>query len=384
MKINLFKTLFVAIIVVAAAGCATTEKPVFTQTANAISTDDFTDTIDGKPVTLYTLTGANGIGMRVTNYGARVLALCVPDSAGNPVDVVLGYNKLDDYINNTETFFGAAIGRYGNRINNAKFTLDGIEYQLTKNEGEKQLHGGPKGYNDVVWTANQLSNSKIEFTYHSVDGEEGYPGNMDVTMVYELTDDNSFKVTYSATTDKPTVCNLTHHSYFNLSGEGSETINDHTLMLKADNITPVDSLLIPTGEFMPVAGTPFDFTQPTEIGSRLNEEHPQLAFGNGYDHNWVINKETDTVEVVASLFSPKTKIKMEVLTDQPGIQFYGGNFLDGTLVGKSGKAYPFRSGLCLETQHYPNSPNQPDFPSVVLRPGEEYSHVCIYKFSVVK
>lgn len=382
MKINLFKTLFASVVLVAAVSCTTPEKSVFTDTVDAISVDDYTDTIDGKPVSLYTLTGINGIGMKVTNYGARVVALCVPDSAGNPVDVAFGYNKLDDYINLPEYFFGAAIGRYGNRINDAKFTLDDVEYQLTKNEGEKQLHGGIKGYCDVVWTANQLSDSKIEFTYLSVDGEEGYPGNLDITMTYELTDDNSFKVTYSATTDKPTVCNLTHHSYFNLSGEGSESINDHILMLKSDNLTPVDSILIPTGEFMPVAGTPFDFTQPTEIGSRLGEEHQQLIFGNGYDHNWAISKETEGVETVASVVSPVTKIKMEVLTDQPGIQFYGGNFLDSKVSGKSGKPYSFRSGLCLETQHYPDSPNQPDFPSVELRPGQEYSHVCIYKFSI--
>jgi aldose 1-epimerase len=242
------------------------------------------------------------------------------------------------------------------------------------------LHGGPKGYYDVVWTANQLSNSKIVFTYTSPDGEQGYPGKLDITMTYELTADNGLKIEYSATTDKATICNLTNHSYFNLSGEGAETINDHLLMINASNFTPVDSTLIPTGELTPVAGTPMDFTKPIAIGARVKEEYQQLKFGGGYDHNWVINKQGEGVEMVATLESPVTGIKMEVYTDQPGIQFYGGNFLDGD-IGKSGKPYAYRSALCLETQHFPDSPNKPQFPSTLLLPGQKYSHTCIYKFS---
>lgn len=362
--------------------CSQPQKTVFTPTVEKIDASKFTETIDGKQVNLYTLTGKNGIGLKVTNYGARVVALCVKNAQGNPVDVALGYDNLAGYLHKTEYFFGAAIGRYGNRIANAKFTLDSIEYQLTVNDGDKQLHGGAKGFNDVVWNAKQLSESKIEFTYLSVDGEEGFPGNLNVTMIYELTDDNALRIDYTATTDKPTVCNLTNHTYFNLSGEGSETINDHLLMIAANNITPVNNNLIPTGEFMPVAGTPFDFTQPTQIGSRLADTCDQIKFGFGYDHNWVLNNQNGQLALAATLYSDKTGIFMEVLTDQPGVQFYGGNFLTGVDSGKVGKPYVYRSGLCLETQHYPNSPNISTFPSTVLRPGQEYKNVCIYRFSV--
>ena len=359
-------------------------KTIFTDTVATINPMDFEQTVDGKKVDLYTLVNESGIGMKVTNFGARVVALCVPDKNGKPVDVVFGYNKLDDYLNNPEYFFGAAIGRYGNRICDGKFTLDGVEYQLNQNNGKNALHGGPKGFYNVVWDANQENDSTIVFTYLSVDGEEGYPGNLNVTMTYELTADNGFLITYSATTDKATVCNLTHHSYFNLSGEGSETINDHILMIKADYITPVDSTLIPTGELESVAGTPFDFNTPTAIGDRVNTYDTQLRYGMGYDHNWVLNREGVGMEPVASVYSPLTKIKMEILTDQPGLQFYGGNFLDGVVSGKSGTPYTYRSAFCLETQHFPDSPNQPQFPTTTLLPGETYKHVCEYKFSIEK
>ncbi|OFX58835.1 MAG: galactose mutarotase [Bacteroidetes bacterium GWC2_40_13] len=352
--------------------------------AQQINVADFTQTIDGKPVSLYTLQGKNGIGMKVTNFGARVVSLCVPDVNHQLVDVVLGYKTLNEYVNYPENFLGAAIGRYGNRIGGATFTLDSTDYELVKNEGNNQLHGGPKGFFDVVWDANQLSNSKVVFTYLSKEGEEGFPGNLSVEMTYELTDDQAFKISYKATTDKTTICNLTHHSYFNLSGEGAETINDHVLQIKADGITPVDSVLIPTGELMPVAGTPFDFNTPIAIGERVSNTHGQLALGHGYDHNWVLNREGEGegAVLVASVYSPVTKINMDIITDQPGLQFYGGNFIDGTLTGKSGKPYFYRSAFCLETQHYPDSPNKPEFPSVVLKPGETYNHVCLYKFSV--
>lgn len=382
MKFSLSKTTLMAVITLAAFGCSTPEKSVFTDAVSKISDAAFEQTVDNKPVGLYTLQGANGIGIKVTNYGARIVAICVPDAEGNPVDVALGYDNLSDYINQPEYFFGAAIGRYGNRIGGAKFILDSVEYQLTKNEGDKQLHGGIKGFCDVVWDAKLLSDNKIEFRYISTDGEEGFPGELSVVMTYELTDDNAVKIEYSATTTKPTICNLTHHSYFNLSGEGSKTINDHVLMIKASNITPVDSVLIPTGELMPVAGTAFDFTTPTEIGARLADTSEQMVYGHGYDHNWAIDRESEGVELAASVYSPVTKIKMDVLTDQPGIQFYGGNFLNGAVSGKTGETYGYRSGLCLETQHFPDSPNQPNFPSVTLRPGENYKHVCIYKFSI--
>jgi aldose 1-epimerase len=362
--------------------CNTQNKSVFTDTVAAIDEAAFNQTIDEKPVALYTLTNKSGMGMKVTNFGARVVALCIPDSDGNPVDVVLGYNTLDEYVNQPENFLGATIGRYGNRIGGAQFSIDETVFKLSKNEGNNQLHGGPKGFFDVVWNAQQVSMSEIEFTYVSVDGEEGYPGNLSVKMIYELTPENGFKITYQATTDKTTVCNLTHHSYFNLSGEGSETINDHILTIRANGFTPVDSTLIPTGRIAPVNGTAFDFNQPVAIGARVNEEDQQLVYGAGYDHNWVLNKESKGIELVASLYSPISQIKMEVLTDQPGLQFYGGNFIDGTLTGKSGKVYLHRSAVCLETQHFPDSPNKANFPSTLLKPDQTYSHSCEYRFSV--
>ncbi|HAN00394.1 MAG TPA: galactose-1-epimerase [Marinilabiliales bacterium] len=382
MKKFKFNLLLIAACALFALSCSHQKPSVFTEVAQQINVADFTQTIDGKPVSLYTLQGKNGIGMKVTNFGARVVSLCVPDVNHQLVDVVLGYKTLNEYVNYPENFLGAAIGRYGNRIGGATFTLDSTDYELVKNEGNNQLHGGPKGFFDVVWDANQLSNSKVVFTYLSKEGEEGFPGNLSVEMTYELTDDQAFKISYKATTDKTTICNLTHHSYFNLSGEGAETINDHVLQIKADGITPVDSVLIPTGELMPVAGTPFDFNTPIAIGERVSNTHGQLALGHGYDHNWVLNREGEGAVLVASVYSPVTKINMDIITDQPGLQFYGGNFIDGTLTGKSGKPYFYRSAFCLETQHYPDSPNKPEFPSVVLKPGETYNHVCLYKFSV--
>ena len=353
---------------------------VFTDTVKNIDSTRFEKTIDGKQIHLYTLVGGNGIGMKVTNYGARIVALCVPDSAGNPVDVVLGYNNIDDYIKNATTFFGATIGRYANRIGNATFTLNGTVYHLPVNDGQNHLHGGPNGFFNVVWYANQVSKSKIIFSYLSVDGEEGYPGNLNVTVTYELTPDNALNIDYKATTDKPTVCNLTNHSYFNLSGEGSETITDHVMMINADSITPVSSSLIPTGQIEPVKGTPFDFTKPTVIGERINNPDSQLVYAGGYDHNWVLNNPGEGVRLAASVYSPVTKIQLDVLTDQPGIQFYSGNFLDGTQIGKSGKPYKHRSAFCLEVQHFPDSPNKSNFPTTTLLPGQTYHQTCIYKF----
>ena len=356
---------------------------VFTKTVEKIDKAKFEQLVDEKQVSLFTLVGENGIGMKVTNFGARVVALCVPDAEGNPVDVVFGFDNLDDYINTQpETFFGAVVGRYGNRIANGRFQLEADTFQLAQNNGANHLHGGPEGYFSVVWDAKQVSDSKIIFTYLSVDGEEGYPGNLDITMTYELTEDNGLKIEYTATTDQPTVCNVTHHSFFNLNGEESNTINDHVLTINADYTTPVDAGLIPSGVLAPVSGTPFDFTSPAVIGDRVDADDEQMKYGNGYDHNWVLNRDDNEVILAATLYSPVTNIQMDVLTHQPGLQFYGGNFLDGSTIGKSGKPYVFRSALCLETQHFPDSPNQPEFPSTTLLPGDVYKHVCIYKFSI--
>ncbi len=347
-----------------------------------IAKADFEKEVDGKQVSLYTLTNKNGLELNVTNYGGKVVSLMVPDKDGNLVDVVTGFSTIDEYLSTPKTYFGSAIGRYGNRIGNASFTLNGKEYKLAKNNGDNHLHGGVKGYWGVVWDAKQVDANTLELSYLSVDGEEGYPGNLDIKMVYQLTDDNEFKIEYYATTDAPTVLNLTHHSYFNLSGEGSATINDHVLYINSNLYTPTDAGLIPTGELAPVAGTPMDFTTPTVIGDRVDDDFEALKLGTGYDHNYVINKQKEGVELAASVYSPITNINMDVLTNEPAIQFYGGNFLTNTVKGKAGKLYDFRSSFCLETQHYPDSPNQPEFPSTVLNPGEQYRHTCIYKFSI--
>ncbi|MDA3931044.1 MAG: galactose mutarotase [Prolixibacteraceae bacterium] len=363
-------------------GCTQKEPSVFTEAVLAIDETEFQKTLDNKEVNLYTLVGENGMGMKVTNYGARIVALCVPDKNGNQVDVVLGYDNLDDYKSLREAYLGAAIGRYGNRIAKGKFSLGDQEFQLPQNNGENALHGGPSGYHDKVWDVSNVSDSKIVFTMESPDGDQGYPGNLSISMSYEISAENELIIDYSASTDQVTICNLTNHSYFNLSGDGAATINDHVLTINSDLITPVDESLIPTGELMPVEGTAFDFNEPTVIGDRIEEDHIQLKYGNGYDHNWIVNKTQEGIELVASVYSPITNIQMDVLSDQPGLQFYGGNFLTGKEIGKAGKAYPFRSALCLETQHYPDSPNQAHFPTTTLLPGDIYKHVCIYKFSV--
>jgi aldose 1-epimerase len=345
---------------------------------------DFQTELNGKRTDLFTLRNSNGLEMAVTNFGARVIELWVPDKDGNFADVVLGHNNIDKYVNyKGERFLGATIGRYGNRIAKGKFELDGVTYQLPLNNGPNSLHGGDKGFDMVVWDAKQIDNSKLEFTYLSKDGEEGYPGNLQVMMTYELNDNNEFVVTHHATTDKPTVVNLTHHSFFNLHGEGNGSINDHILMINADKYTPVDSVLIPNGKLAEVENTPMDFRVPTEIGSRLNVNFEQLKFGGGYDHNWVLTRvKSGDVELAANVYEPTSGRFMEVLTTEPGIQFYGGNFFDGSIIGKCGKTYDYRGSLALETQHFPDSPNQTDFPSTVLNPGENYNHICIYRFGV--
>lgn len=359
------------------------DKTDSTATTVSYDTTDFKKAVDGKAVDIYTLKNKNGLTAVITNYGGRIVSLMVPDKDGKLTDVVLGYQKLDGYQKEGDPFFGALIGRYGNRIAKGKFTLDGKEYQLAVNNGQNALHGGPTGFHKRVWDAKRITENSLELTYVSADGEEGYPGNLTVKVLYTLTDDNSLKIDYAATTDKTTVQNLTNHAYFNLNGEGSSTINDHILMIDADKFTPVDTTLIPTGELKDVAGTPFDFRKAVAIGSRVDADDEQIKAGPGYDHNFVLNKKGNALTLAATVTGPVTGITMDVLTTEPGIQFYGGNFLDGkTNDGKGAKSYPRRSAFCLETQHFPDSPNQKTFPSTVLKPGETYKSTTVYKFSV--
>lgn len=341
--------------------------------------DNFKDTVDGKATGLYFL--HNGaMTAAITNYGARVVSLIVPDKNGSPTDVVDGYDSIGKYIHQPETYFGAIVGRYGNRIARGKFKLDGKEYTLYKNNGPNTLHGGKKGFGAVVWNARKLDTATLQLTYSSKDGEEGYPGNLKVTVTYTL-DSNSLRIAYEATTDKPTVLNLTNHSYFNLDGQGSGTINDHTLQIMAKAFTPVDSTLIPTGRILPVAGTPFDFTKPTAIGAHVNDSaDQQIKFGRGYDHNFVLDTHTPQTPVAIAT-GDLTAIEMRVYTDQPGVQFYGGNFMAGTNPLKAGKTDGYRTAFCLETQHYPDAPNEPSFPATELKPGEKYQTWTTFTFS---
>ena len=351
-----------------------------TKIAEPVKEQVFGTTFQNKKVETYEIKNANGMKMNVTNFGARVTHLWVADKDGNLVDVVLGFDTLDGYTESSEKYFGAAIGRYGNRIANGKFTLDGQEYTLPINNNGQTLHGGPGGLDYVIWDVEKSGANELIFTYTSADGEEGFPGELKVKMRYTLTDDNEFKVTYEAETDKATPVNLTHHSFFNLNGAGNGNVLEHTLQLNASKYTPVNEVLIPTGEIPTVKGTPFDFTTATKIGDRIDQDNEQLKFGGGYDHNWVLDKTGNELTQAAIISSPKTGIEMEVWTTEPAIQFYSGNFLDGTIAGKGGKVYEMRSAFCLETQHYPDSPNQPNFPSTVLKPGEKYEQTCIYKF----
>ena len=340
--------------------------------------------VDGQSVDLYTLTNSHGLEAKITNYGGIVVSLRVPDRTRNFDDVVLGYDNLDAYLKSTP-YFGALIGRYGNRIGKGRFTLNGVEYKLAINNGENALHGGAKGFDKIVWNAKPLETNNgpaLELTYLSRDGEEGYPGNLSVKVTYTLTNSNELRIDYSATTDKDTVVNLTHHSYFNLAGQGIGDILNHQLMIAADRFTPVDAGLIPTGELLSVTGTPFDFTRMTSIGARINSDDEQLKRGKGYDHNWVLNGRSGQLRLAAKVLESSTGRVMEVWTTEPGMQFYTGNFLDGTLTGKGGKVYQQRYGFCLETQHFPDSPNKLTFPSTVLKKGGRYRTTTIYKFSV--
>jgi len=359
----------------------------------------FRDVVDGKPTALYFLKNKGNAQVAITNYGARVVSLLVPDKTGTLTDVVVGHDSIGKYVHQPEFYFGAIVGRYGNRIAKGKFMLDGKQYRLATNNGPNSLHGGKKGFAAVVWDATRTGDQSLELTYLSKDGEEGYPGNLHVKVTYTLTDSNELKIDYEATTDKATVLNLTNHAYFNLNGEGSGTINNHLLRIDADTYTPVDSTLIPTGKIEPVTGTPFDFRQPTAIGSRVNTDNRQLKFGKGYDHNFVLNSTASAaagnassasapastsggLREAATLLGDQSGIFMTVYTMEPGIQFYGGNFMDGRIPVKGGKKNDYRTALCLETQHYPDSPNEPAFPSTELKPGQVYKTTTVYRFSV--
>jgi aldose 1-epimerase len=359
----------------------------FSTTANAkpsVSQKSFGKKADGRKVDIFTLTNSSGGEARIITYGGTVVSLKVPDRNGKLGDVVLGYDSIADYEKHT-AYFGALIGRYGNRIGKARFSLNGREYKLAANNGPNHLHGGPMGYHRVVWSARSSTDANganLELMYLSGDGEEGYPGRLNIKVIYSLTEKNELKIVYSATTDKDTIVNLTHHSYFNLAGAGNGTILDHELTLNADRFTPTDDTLVPTGELRPVKGTPFDFTRPTKIGTRIDQADEQLKFGRGYDHNFVLSRQTTELALAATAYEPRSGRVMEVLTTEPGLQFYSGNFLDASIKGKNGQHYPFRSAFCLEAQHFPDSPNHPDFPSTVLKPGQKYSQTTIYKFSV--
>jgi aldose 1-epimerase len=383
MKHHIKQTLAAGLLAVAVAGCATTGS----QNVPSISKSDFGKTPDGQSVELYTLKNSKGAEACIMTYGGIMQKLIMPDRNGKLADVVLGFDTLDGYTNpNYLTncpYFGALIGRYGNRIGGAQFTLEGQTYTLAKNNHGNTLHGGLKGFDKVVWTARPSVGAhgpQLVLAYLSKDGEEGFPGNLEVTAIYTLTDDNDLRVEFTAKTDKPTVVNLTDHSYFNLAGQGNGDILNHLVYINADRTTPTDSLLIPTGELADVTGTPFDFRTPTAIGARIDNPDRVLQYGPGYDHNWVINNPPGQFGLQARVVEPNSGRMLEVWSDQPGLQFYAGNFLDGTLTGKDGKVYQHRSAFAMEPQHFPDSPNKPNFPSVELKPGETYHCTIDYRF----
>ena len=350
-----------------------------------VSVEPFGTTPGGESVEIFTMVNTTGVEIKAISYGGTIISLKTPDRTGTLGDIVLGFDELQPYLDGTP-YFGAIIGRYGNRIGGAQFDLDGATFTLVANDGPNHLHGGIQGFDKVVWQGETFRNESgvgVVFRYTSSDREEGYPGTLQVRVTYTLTDANELVVDYLATTDKATPVNLTQHSYFNLAGQGSGDILGHELLLAADAYTPVGETLIPTGELAPVEGTPFDFRTPHTIGERIGAEHQQLEFGGGYDHNWVLNgTPADGMTLAARVFEPTTGRTMEILTTEPGIQFYSGNFLDGTLTGKDGAVYRHRNGFCLETQHYPDAPNKPAFPSTILRPGEEYRTTTVFRFGV--
>jgi aldose 1-epimerase len=360
-----------------------TLSPMTRAASSTITTKPFGTTSAGEKVTQYTLRNDQGASVSIINYGGIVTSLKVPDRKGKYDDVVLGFKTLAEY-EKPGPYFGALIGRYGNRIANGEFTLDRKTYHLARNNNGQALHGGLKGFEKVIWNATPIETKQgpsLKLTYVSKDGEEGYPGKLSVTAVYTLTNRNELKIVYRAKTDKATIVNLTHHSYFNLAGQGSGDILDHLVTIHANKYTPVDKVLIPTGKLAAVKGTPFDFRKPTPIGARINEVNEQLKNGKGYDHNWIADKLPGHLGMIARVEEPNSGRVMEVISTEPGIQFYSGNFLDGTIIGKGNKVYGFRNGFCFEPQHFPDSPNHKNFPSTELRPGETYKNTIIYRFS---
>lgn len=375
--VKLFLILIVGVIFLSGVGAPPAQaKP-------AIKKASWGKTAAGKAVEIYTLKNSKGAEARIITYGGTVVSLKMPDKNGVFADVVLGYDSLADYEKN-QSYIGALVGRYANRIAHGRFALDGKDYTLAKNNGENHLHGGLKGFDKVVWTAKPSTDTlgaNLELTYLSKDGEEGYPGNLTVKVIYILTEKNELEIVYSASTDKNTVINLTHHSYFNLAGAGVGDILNHQLTLYADKFTPTDGGSIPTGEIRSVKGTPFDFLTPTAIGARIDQADEQLKFGNGYDQNWVLNKTDNSLVLAAAVYEPTTGRVLEVYTTERGLQFYAGNYLNGAIKGKNGRAYARRTGFCLEAQNFPDAPNKPGFPSPVLKPSETYSQTTVYKFS---
>ena len=381
MKKNI-TIIFAAMLAMLMLATACTPKPGLT--ASGLNPADFEDTYNGAPVALYTLTNASGMEVCITNFGGRIVSIVVPDRDGAMRDVVLGFDNIKDYYPETNNSnFGAVIGRYGNRINQGLITIDGVTYQLPQNNYGHCLHGGPDGWHYRVFQVEEADGSHLKLRLDTPDGDAGFPGAVSAFVTYTLGDDNSLSLEYEATTDAPTVINLTNHSYFNLSGDpAAHAITDDELMIAASGFTPIDSTFMTSGEIAPVEGTPFDFRQPKLIGADIEADDEQLANGHGYDHNWVLDTAGDIGKVAAELYCPATGIAMTVRTCEPGLQVYVGNFLDGTVAGKKGVPYAFRHAICMETQHYPDSPNKPQWPSVVLRPGETYRSQCIYTFSV--
>ncbi|MFB9869192.1 aldose epimerase family protein [Vreelandella sulfidaeris] len=387
----LLSTIAMALMTSSALAQSNAEKSGHNDEAASFQTSAFGRMPDGRQVDLYHFTNANGIELKVINYGGIIVSLKTPNVEGEFDDIVLGFDSLETYLSEeyrqANPYFGAIIGRYGNRIANGEFSLNGDTYTLATNDGDNHLHGGDKGFDKVLWEAEPFENedgSGLVLRYTSEDGEEGYPGKLETQVTYTLTDDDELEVEYQATTDKATPVNLTQHSYFNLKGEGSDTILDHQLMINADAFTPVNESLIPTGELRSVEGTPFDFTQPTPIGERIEQDNEQLSYGGGYDHNFVLardNAASDELVLAAKVWEPQSGRMVEVSTTEPGIQFYSGNFLDSSLTGKQGQSYEHRSGFALETQHYPDSPNQEAFPSTILEPGETYRSRTVYRFA---
>ncbi len=378
---NVSNALFsVGVLTALLASCS--QQPQSILTKSGLDPQMFTDTVNGQPTSLYTIQNANGMEVCVTNFGGRIVSIMVPDRNDSLRDVVLGFDNIADYVNNPSDF-GAAIGRYANRIDKGRIVLDGDTIQLPTNNFGHCLHGGPEGWQYQVYEGMQVNDSVLTMTMYSPDGDQNFPGAVTATVTYTLTSDNALDIKYEATTDKKTVINMTNHSYFNLSGDPSQPATDHLLYVNADNYTPVDSTYMTTGEILPVKDTPMDFNTPKTVGEDIdNFDFVQLKNGNGYDHNWVLNTNGDINQLAAKLTSPTSGISLEVYTNEPGIQVYSGNFLDGTLTGKNNIVYNQRASVCLETQHYPDSPNKPEWPSAVLEPGQTYYSECIFKFTV--